>query len=499
MLEEEFCKLLERVRRLRCETQTLEVKAARTGCPERLYDTFSAFANQTEGGVILFGVDETQGFRKVGVYDAQALQKRLMEVGEEMTPAIRPQLTVFEEGEMRFVTAEIPPVGPEDRPCFKTAKGRLKGAYVRVGDADKPMTEYEVYRYEAYRRQLREDVRPVPGVPDVTVNHEAEEAYARLRQKDRPNLAALAPEALYELLGLRHEGVPTLADVMLFNIYPQGFFPQLTILATCLPGVEDGEVGAGGERFIDSRRLEGTLTEQLEAAMTFVERNTRTAIRIDPKTGRRDDFPEYPTAAVREALVNALLHRDYGRYAVGMPILLKLFRDRLEIHSPGGLYGRLTVDALGISRPVTRNETLVTALETLGITENRYSGIPTIRRAMREAGLPEPEFQERRGDFVVTFRNRFADPPAEIPETMPWMLSEAPAVGTAVPRVEDERGLLAFCETPRSRSEIMAFLGIPSARYALRRYLYPLVEAGAIRLTLPDKPGSPNQRYVRAR
>lgn len=108
MLEEEFGKLLLRVQQRNCEEQTLEVKAANKGCPERLYDTFSAFANQNEGGMLLFGLDEKQGFAKVGVYDAQDLQKKLMEVGESMTPVVRPVLSVYGEGTMLFVAAEIP-------------------------------------------------------------------------------------------------------------------------------------------------------------------------------------------------------------------------------------------------------------------------------------------------------------------------------------------------------------------------------------------------------
>ena len=119
MLEEEFGKLLLRVQQRNCEEQTLEVKAANKGCPERLYDTFSAFANQNEGGMLLFGLDEKQGFAKVGVYDAQDLQKKLMEVGESMTPVVRPVLSVYAEGTMLFVAAEIPPWIWQSAPASK--------------------------------------------------------------------------------------------------------------------------------------------------------------------------------------------------------------------------------------------------------------------------------------------------------------------------------------------------------------------------------------------
>ena len=155
MIEKELYSLLETIQRRGCEGQTMEVKSAHKGCPEKLYDTLSAFSNQDEGGVLIFGLDESKNFEKVGVYDAQALQKRVMEYCEQMTPIVRPVFTVCDEDGKVFVSAEIPPLDIADRPCFKTAQGRLKGAYVRVGEADKPMTEYEVYSYEAFRKRYQ--------------------------------------------------------------------------------------------------------------------------------------------------------------------------------------------------------------------------------------------------------------------------------------------------------------------------------------------------------
>ena len=121
-------------------------------------------------------------------------------------------------------------------------------------------------------------------------------------------------------------------------------------------------------------------------------------------------------------------------------------------------------------------------METLGNTENRYSGIPTIRYAMKKLGLPAPEFLDSRGEFSVTLYNQSISHQETI-----CLQDEA-----------DEKGLLEFCRTPRTRSEIIEFLEIASGQYALRRYLDPLVQAGAIKLTMPEKPRSPSQRYVTA-
>ena len=184
--------------------------------------------------------------------------------------------------------------------------------------------------------------------------------------------------------------------------------------------------------------------------------------------------------------MNALIHRDYSIHTEGMPIQLTMYTDRLEIANPGGLYGRLTVDQLGQVQPDTRNPVMVTAMEVLEQTENRYSGIPRIRHAMRELSLPEPVFSNRRGTFLVTLYNQTAEMEKE----------EGNTEGKGKKVVSDEKNLLAFCAKPRSRKEIVSYLEIPSAQYALRRYLDPLVETGAIRLTIPEKPKSPRQRYV---
>lgn len=484
MVERELKDLINQIQTRGCEGQTTEVKAAHGGCPEKLYDTISAFSNQNRGGTFVFGLDEKSGFSKVGVYDAQDLQKKVMEYCEQMTPVVRPVFTVYDEEGMVFVAAEIPPADIAERPCYKTAKGRLQGSYIRVGDADKPMTEYEIYSYEAFRKKYRDDIRAVEDVSFRSLDTAKVDAYLALKHRERPNLAVLPDEQQYELTGVMRNGKITITALLLFGLYPQAFYPQLSIIATSVPGKEMGALDSNGNRFLDSKRIEGTLPDMLDGAIAFVRTNMRTATKIDPKTGERTDVPQYPILAVREAVLNALVHRDYSFHTEGMPIQLVMYSDRMEITNPGGLYGRLTVDQLGQAQPDTRNPVLVTAMETLGKTENRYSGIPTIRHAMKERSLPAPLFIDAHGTFKVILYNKSEELP--MPQTVVKQEADLP----------DEKGLLEFCRTPRSRSEIVDYLAIASKQYALRRYLDPLVHAGAIRMTKPDTPRSKDQQYV---
>lgn len=484
MVEKELKDLISQIQTRGCEEQTTEVKAAHGGCPEKLYDTISAFSNQNNGGTFVFGLDEKSGFSKVGVYDAQDLQKKVMEYCEQMTPVVRPVFTVCDEDGMIFVSAEIPPVDIAERPCYKTAKGRLQGSYIRVGDADKPMTEYEVYSYEAFRKKYRDDIRAVEDASFKSLDMSKVDEYLALKRSERPNLAVLPNEQQYELAGITRNGKITMTALLLFGLYPQAFYPQLSIIATSVPGNEMGALDIAGNRFLDSKRIEGTLPDMLDGAIAFARTNMRTATKIDPKTGKRIDVPQYPVIAVREAVLNALVHRDYSFHTEGKPIQLVMYSDRMEIINPGGLYGRLTVDQLGQAQPDTRNPALVTAMETLGKTENRYSGIPTIRHAMKESSLPAPLFIDTRGTFKVILYNNTEE--LTVPQTADKREAD----------ISDEKGLLEFCRTPRSRSEIVDYLAIASKQYALRRYLDPLVHAGAIRMTKPDAPRSKDQQYV---
>ncbi|MBQ9698097.1 MAG: putative DNA binding domain-containing protein [Acidaminococcaceae bacterium] len=480
MTQDELLEKLNEIQKIKCETQTLELKAAKQGCPRRLYDTLSSFSNQDDGGIIIFGVDEENNFEECGVYDPQDIQKKIAEQCLQMEPPVRPLLTVTEKAGKFFVSAEIPGADVAERPCYYKGQGRLKGSHVRVGDCDEPMTEYEVYSYEAFRKKYQDDVRPVPRALFTALDAKLLAEYIRRLKAEKPNLAALEEKDIYELMSITRKEEVTLSAVLLFCRYPQAYFPQLCITAVALPGMEAGEVGEAGERFLDNRRIEGTIPEMLEQAIAFVRKNIRTKTIIDPVTGRREDRTDYPMTAVREAILNTLVHRDYSMHTEGMPVQLAIYPNRIVIGNPGGIYGRLRVSQLGKVQPDTRNPVLATALEVLGVTENRYSGIPTIRRAMEQFGLREPVFLDERGSFTVILYND-AKPKNTLPD---------------VRLSEKDKALLQFLRVPRTRQEIVNFLGLNSATYAMRTYVDPLVEHGLITLSIPEKPTSQNQRFL---
>lgn len=477
MTVEELMEKLELIQKIKCETSTLEIKSAEQGCPQRLYDTLSSFSNQDDGGIIIFGVDEKQGYKEVGVYDPQDIQKKINEQCLQMEPVVRPLLTVLEKNNKFFVSAEIPGADITDRPVFYQGKGRVKGSYTRVGDSDEPMTEYEVYSYEAYRKKYQDDIRAIDRVSFASLDQDLLERYIELLKKGKPRLTAISNDEIYELMSIKRDNRITLSAVMNFCPYPQAYFPQLCIIATVVPGTEVGTVGDQGERFTDNQRIEGNISDMLDGAMQFVNRNMRIKTIINPHTGKREDRPDYPITAVREAVLNALVHRDYSIHTEGMPIQLIMFEDRMEIRNPGGIYGRIKIDQLGKVQPDTRNPVIASELEVLKVTENRYSGIPTIRRMMQEYDLQQPEFIDERGSFIVKL---YKD------------VMEQTAV--EMDRV-DNRELLLFCKTPRTRKEISDYLGLNSVAYAIQTRVMPLVDKGIIKMSIPEKPKSSKQLF----
>ena len=474
MLEEELEKLAIRVTIQKAERQTIELKSAHQGCPTRLYDSLSSFSNQNEGGVILFGIDEKDDFSIKGVYDAQDLQKKVAEQCKQMEPPVRALFTVCDIDGKKIVSAEIPGVDVDLRPVFYKGVGRIKGSYIRVGESDEPMSEYEIYSYEAFRKRIRDELRTVDDEKFSLINNERISHYLNEVKKEKDNLAkSVSDDDILELMGITKGGKPTLAGLMCFSIYPQAYYPQLCITAVALPGTEQGISGINDERFIDNKRITGSIPEMLDSAVDFVRRNSRNITIID-SNGRRIDKPEYPVKAVREAILNALVHRDYSSYTENIPVRIEMYRDRLEIINSGGLYGNISINELGQVRPDTRNPALANILEVLHYTENRYSGIPTIMNEFASNNFPMPVFSVKHGDFKVVMRNIFYSDNISI-----------------------EEAVIDFCSKPRSRDEIVNFVG-KSKNYVSSKIIIPLTKKGALKLTIPEKPKSSAQKYYKA-
>ena len=473
MIEDALLELVDKITREKCEKPHIEVKKASGGTPKKLYDTLSSFSNQVGGGIIIFGIDEASDFKIVGVYDAQNLQKKVMEQCLQMQPVVRPLFTIVQIEEKTLVSAEISECDIYDKPCFYKGAGRIRGSYIRVGDSDQPMTEYEIYGYEAFKKRIHDELRTIDRAQFSSLKRDDVTEYLIKLKREKVNLLNLEDGRILETQGIVQGVSPTLAGLILFGEYPQEFFPQLSVTAMVVQGNEMGDLGDDGERFVDNKRLEGTIPQMLEGALSFVRRNMKTKT-IITEDGKRRDKTEYPIKAVREIILNALIHRDYSIHTESSPIRLIMYNNRLELENPGGLYGRITLDDLGKAAADTRNPYLAGALEIMINTENRFSGIPTVIAELKKAKMQAPVFINERGVFKVIFFNG-SDIHSETHDI--------------------EIDIINFCKTPRTREALAEKFNFETPSYFIKNYIYPLIEMGKIKMTMPDKPKSKNQKY----
>lgn len=506
----ELQQIVQHVLESRCETQTLEIKAAAEGTP-RVYDTLSAFSNQNEGGIILFGIDEQHGFDICGVYDAQDLQKKVHGQCESMTPEIRPAFETMVADGKTIVAAYISGHPMSERPVYRTSKGITEGSYTRIGDADVRMTATELYDIETFKEGRRDDISTSPAASLDALDARKISRFILNATKERPLLSRRTDDEILSLTGIIRDDRPTLAGMLTLGDYPQRAYPNLCITAIAVNGTSISP-DATGERFLDSKRYEGTIEDMLEGAQSFVAHNSRTKVVI--KDGERIDVPEYPETAIREIILNALMHRDYGPYCNGTPVRLTLFSDRLECWNPGGVYGGQNIDDIGYANMPTRNPTLVSLLEIQKTAENRHSGIPVIREEAASRGLRQPEFLDRNGSFLVRFFNENAVPSADDQTTATVNRVETFArqdTSQLTHQTDDDhhdhhgnvrnnpetmrRMILRYCHEPRSAKDIAEHFDY-NITYMRKTFIRPMVEEGALTRTMPDKPRSKYQRYL---
>ena len=487
---------IEYLKKYKSETNKIEVKSAISGFPKKCYDTISSFSNKY-GGIIIFGISEEKNFSVEGVYDLNDLQKKVAAMcSDSMEPSVRADILLTEYEGKNILAVKIDEMSQNKKPCYYKPKGLKNGSYTRIGDRDELMTDYEIYALESYNDHIFEDARPTKRSTVDDLNKEKLEKYIDKLKIDKPNFAKNSFEKCLKVCGIidtsSEQTYPTLAGTLIFGDYPQTFYPQLFIACAVIPGTKLGDVGSLGERFIDNKRIEGTIEEMLEGTMNFLQRNMKTSVIIN-SDGKRINRSEYPLEALREAVANALIHRDYSTQTENAYISVYMYNDRIEILSPGALYGTNKLEKLGADAIMeSRNPTIVRILEEKGsVIENRHSGIPTMIREMKNYGLPEPEFYEERDSFRVVFRNSVLE--SSIQNSQIGGQVSGQVSGQVA---EQQKLVLDFCMIPKSTSEIKNYLGIKSRNYIREKIIKPLIENNFLNYTNRNHVNASNQKYI---
>lgn len=420
------------MRAVRSDLRQVEAKRAQGELPDKLWTSVSALANSPGGGVILLGVDEKAQFEITGVRNAAKLQQDLASVFANMQPKVQGPIDVIEIEGRHLVVAEVPEAPAELKPCHYVPNGEENGSYIRNADGDRKLTRYEIDLLKSTRKQPTHDEHPVVEATVEALDPDLLKAFCSRVRRRRKKLHSYSDDEILKRFKVlvpdsapgsdparETRVVPSLAGLLVFGKDPQAFRPQLCAVVLVLPGKQKGDPSETGKRYLDNVRAEGTIGEIADEVIEVLDRHLSHSA-VVRRLGR-EDAPEYPHAALREAVVNALAHRDLGPDATGSAVQVELYRDRLQITNPGGLYGPISIDTLGVAgQSSSRNRTLMQILEEAplpgtdhAIAEQRGFGMLTMISELRDADMSPPIFEDDVSTFRVTFpRHSLVNPDA---------------------------------------------------------------------------------------
>jgi ATP-dependent DNA helicase RecG len=379
---------------------------------QAIVETLAAMANAS-GGVVLLGV--TKGGTAQNVTDPRALRDSAVEAGLLTDPPlILPTPDIIEGGNGQIVVVQVPPGLPH--------LYSLRGRYLtRTASQNRPLTTPELRRLLVDRGEAGFEGRAIAAATLDDLDRKRIEdylAHISLAPDEAPLQALQARGCVgYRPLSEEHglpatvepgQLAPTVAGLLLFGSDPKRFVHGAEIICVRYAGTEMSD------EFV-RQDISGPLAEQIRQAETFVVGNMRRGMAI---TGmEREEKSEYPVAVVREAIVNAIAHRDYSIRGEGIRLLM--FRDRLEVYSPGRLPGHVTLENLKDER-YSRNEAIVAVLSDLGYIERLGYGIDRMIATMQSAGLPSPIFEETAAGFQVILQSAGDALVSSNPEQQPW-------------------------------------------------------------------------------
>lgn len=438
----------------RPEGKTLEFKRD-TSSAMPILRTVCAFAN-TAGGTLLIGIEDRTG-SVVGVVDPLDAEERLSSIiADGLSPRMLPEIEIIPWRDTHVLAVQVH-LGPS-RPYHVTAAGPDSGVYVRLGSTNRKADTELIAELARSARGQCFDEQPERdlGVDALDVGW-IRESFAGTRDIRRSDLKTLRLTTTVE-----SREVPTVGGMLLFGRERLARYPDAWIQAGRFGGVTKSAV-------IDSADITAHPVTAIDHALAFVVRNTSLAYEIGRP--RRLEVPEYPPVAVREAIVNAVVHADYSQR--GAPIRIAIFDDRLEIENPGILVPGLTLGDMlgGVSK--LRNRVIGRVFRELGLVEQWGSGIGRIHEACRAAGMADPLFDEIGMRFRVTlYSSRHRAPAAD------------PVDAAALDALKASNGL--------TTSQVAAAIG--RTPRATRARLLKLIELGLV-VEIGSGPTDPQRRY----
>ncbi len=349
-----------------------------------------AFANG-DGGTILVGVDE-QG-KPIGHVYPEDVESVLRRAELQCRPLIHTGWEQIDLSGASVIAVKV----PRSSELHALADGRV---LIRMGAENRPLSGDAIRQLAATKSSGDFEAELVAGAQRSDLDDEVIAEYLVKRQeRTRKPIAGSTDELLYEIGAIGESGRPTVSGMLLFGRNPQRFLPQAGLVFVKFIGTEPrGEGGLAG--YGRREEIGGPLARVIESAWQLTLEEMRVGAIV--KGLEREEITEYPKFAVREALVNAVCHRDYR--LKGSRIEIRMFADRMEMISPGGLPGFITVDNL-VEEHFSRNPRLVAGLFQWGYIEELGLGIDRMIEEMTQAGHAPPHFKAQPHSFTVTLSN----------------------------------------------------------------------------------------------
>jgi predicted HTH transcriptional regulator len=366
------------------EGKTLEFKRDASS-PVPLMKTLVAFANGS-GGILLIGVED-QTRHILGVAEPTRMEAQLASwIVDRIEPRLVPEILILPWRNKNLVMVEVFP--SPLRPHFLKAEGEATGVYVRIGSTNRKADPAQVaeLKRQVLGGSFDEDPLPEKNPEDLDFPAAAE-SFAVKRKLVPGDLKTLNLVVRYQ-----NRLVLTVGGMLLFGKERLTVFPDARIRAAVFAGKDRTQI-------LDAQEITSHLPKAVEEVIAFVLRNTRRSIQVAGI--RNEGVPEIPLIALREAVINAVVHADYGQH--GSPLRVAVFGDRLEIENPGGLPPGLTLDEVRQGASKLRNRVIGRVFHELGLIEQWGSGIQRMTNACLDAGLPEPVLEEVGSGFRVTF------------------------------------------------------------------------------------------------
>lgn len=362
------------------ESEIVEFKES---LDEEALESIAAFAN-TKGGTLLIGIAD-DGSVKGTMLGKETMRDWANRIAQ--ATHLHPQITRLSYQGKSVVAIQVPESTVKPIPC----RGRY---FKRVGKSNRQMTEDDLTRavLEKVGMTWDEVVEPRATLKDLDPDQLRRFRTLCNQKGRRPIPPGEDDLTVLEKLGLLREGHLTRAAVLLFGKEPQRFYPQARV-----------KIGRFRSEtlIVDDREVLGTLFDQVDGTMGYFREHlqTRFEFRGEPA---REVIWEYPLEALREAITNAVCHRDYLDTSHTQ---VRWYDDRMLFLNPGGLPAPLRLEELKREHPSKpRNRKVAEIFFYAGLIEQWGSGTLKMVRECTAAALPEPEFEEKQGGFWLTFR-----------------------------------------------------------------------------------------------